>query len=108
MFLIGAAVAGFALVTLLLSVVIGAPLMIPTERVSPALGLPGVVPLGICLFGYLAGQLIAQQRRAKPRPPELVTRQLLTDLAFFTLFVVVVYLHFHIKMWMPILNSASA
>jgi mitochondrial fission protein ELM1 len=104
MLLISAAVAGFALVTLLLSVVIGAPLMIPTERVSPALGLPAAVPLGICFFGYLAGQLIAQQRRADPLPPELLTRQLLTDLAFFTLFVVVIYLHFHIKMWMPILN----
>jgi hypothetical protein len=102
--LIGATVAGFALVTFLLSVVIGAPLMIPTERVSPALGLPAAVPLGVALFGYLASQLVVQQRRAKRRQPEFLTRQLLTDLTFLTLFAAVIYLHFHIKMWIPVVN----
>ncbi len=102
--LIGWAVAGFGFFTLLLSALIGAPLMVPTERVSPALGLPAAVPLGIGLLGYLATQLVAQQWRTEPRPPELLARHLLADIAFLTLFIIVVYFHFHIKMWIPLLN----
>ena len=101
---LGAGVLAFALVTLLLSALSGAPLMVPRERVSPALGVPAAAPLGLGLLGYLAVQLAVQRWRRAPRSRAVLGRQIATDLVFLGLLVVVTYFHFHIKMWLPVLS----
>jgi hypothetical protein len=95
----------FALATLALSLVTGAPLVLPTERVSPALGIPAIVPVLAAAGGYLVAQAVRFLWR--PRPGERwadVARAVATDFGFLSLFLAVTYLHFHIKTWMPLVN----
>ncbi|HZC14458.1 MAG TPA: ELM1/GtrOC1 family putative glycosyltransferase, partial [Thermoleophilaceae bacterium] len=103
MFLV-AAVLGFAAITALLALAIDAPFVVPTERVSPALGVPAAVPLGLSLLVYLGSQIAAAALRADGRGRGDVLRNTATDLFFIGIFVVVIYFHFHIKTWMPLIN----
>ncbi len=102
---LGAAAIGFGVITVLLALASGAPFVIPGERVSPALGLSPALPPAIALAGWLLGQLISWQAGAGGRDGDRLAQRLATDLAYIMLFVVVIYLHFHIKMWMPLLNA---
>jgi mitochondrial fission protein ELM1 len=101
---LGGAVFVFVLVTLALSLISGAPLTLPTERVSPALGVSATAPLAVGLLGYAALRLVSELRRRTQRQPRDLARQIVIDLVYLALFVVVTYCHFHIKMWMPLLN----
>lgn len=103
-FLLGAFLL-FALMTLLLSWLTGAPFTLPTERVSPALGIPAIVPVLAAGGGYLLAQIVRHLWR--PRPGERwadVARLAAVDLGFVGLFLAVTYLHFHLKTWMPLVN----
>ena len=100
---LGAAVVGFGIVTALLALACGAPFVIPGERVSPALGVPPALPLEIGVLGWLAGQLVGWKLRS--RNGSLLLPRITTDATYIILFVVVIYFHFHIKMWMPLLNA---
>jgi hypothetical protein len=95
----------FALATVLLGRLTGAPFVLPTERVSPALGIPAIVPVAVAGIGYLLAQ--AARQALWPRPGQGwagTLRLALGDLAFIGLFLAVTYLHFHIKTWMPLVN----
>jgi hypothetical protein len=95
----------FALATVGLSWLTGAPFMLPTERTSPALGVPATVPVACAGVGYLAAQIGRSVLR--PRPGEdrrAILRLVVTDLSFILAFMSVVCLHFHIKTWMPLVH----
>jgi hypothetical protein len=95
---------GFAAITALIAYASGLPFVLPTERVSPALGVSPELPLLIAVLGYLACQVInAKWRQHESRKIQLL-RRISTDLFYIMLFVIVIYFHFHLKMWMPLLN----
>ncbi len=102
---LGAAAIAFGVITALLSLASGAPFVIPSDHVSPALGLRPAVPLEIALAGCLLGQLIGWRMGAGGRDFDQLLQRITTDLAYVILFVVIVYFHFHLKMWMSLLNS---
>ena len=100
---LGATVLGFVIVTALLALAIGAPFVLPGERVSPALGTSPALPLQIGVAGWLIGQLL--RWRLSGRDANQLGQRLATDGTYLLMFVVVLYCHFHIKMWMPLLNG---
>ena len=99
-----AVVLGFGVITVMLALASGAPFVIPGAGVSPALGVPAALPLEIGVLGWLAGQLVSWKYGAAARDGSQLSQQLTTDVVYILLFVVVIYCHFHIKMWMPLLN----
>jgi hypothetical protein len=95
----------YALVCVLLGRIVGAPFVVPAERISPALGLPAAVPVGVAGAGYVALQIARRTvDRHRGHDVDGIARVVATDLAFLLLFVGIVYLHFHIKTWMPLLR----
>jgi hypothetical protein len=101
---VGAAALVFAAITVLLSLASGAPFVIPIERVSPALGLRPALPLEIAVIGCLAGQIAGWKLSDGARDGSQLLQRAALDLTYIMLFVFVIYFHFHIKMWMPLLN----
>ncbi len=93
----------FASITALISRVGGCPFVLPAERVSPALGINPALPLQIAIVGYLASQVL-KVRWQQFQSSQKLSRCLSTDFYYILIFVVVVYFHFHLKMWMPVLN----
>jgi hypothetical protein len=100
-----AAVLGFGVIAALLALVSGAPFVIPSGGVSPALGVPAALPLEIGVLGWLGGQFISWKFGGAARDGSQLLQRITTDMTYIMLFVVVIYFHFHIKMWMPLLNS---
>ena len=96
---------GFALVVVPLGLSAGAELLFPSERVSRALGFSAALPLGLGLFGYLATQgfFVALGRK---KPSKALLREAGNDMTLLVLFVIITYLHFNLKMWMPVINPA--
>ncbi len=97
--------AGFALVVVPLGLSAGAELLFPSERVSRALGFSAALPLGLGLFGYLATQGIFVALGRK-KPSKALLREAASDMTLLVLFVIITYLHFNLKMWMPVINPA--
>jgi len=95
----------FAAVTALISRASGFPFVLPTERVSPALGINPALPLLVAVIGYLASQVVKVQRQQHQSNQIQLSRWLSTDFYYILIFVIVIYFHFHLKMWMPVLNS---
>ena len=102
---LAATTAVFGVVTALLALAIGAPFVIPVDHVSPALGLRPAVPLEIALAGGFVGQIVGWKLSDGGRDYNQLVRRVSTDLVYITLFMIVIYFHFHLKMWMPLLNS---
>jgi hypothetical protein len=102
---LAAAILGFGIVTVLLALASGVPFVIPGESVSPALGVPPALPLEIGVLGWLGGQVVGWKLRARVRGDDDLLQRLATDATYIMMFVVVIYFHFHIKMWMPVVNS---
>lgn len=102
----GLAFAAFLLSALALSALTGAPFTAPTENVSRAIGVSYIVPFAIGITGYLAVQFAAHFRAPGVLSLRTRLRNVMADSYFLILFVAVIYLHFHIKMWMPLVNPA--
>lgn len=90
----------------LFSRAIGAPFVMPRGE-SPALGTNFSVPLVAALVGYAVLQIGARATTARRPEGERWSRRALIDSYLLALFTLVVYVHFHIKMWIPLLNSQS-
>ncbi len=97
--------AGFALVVVPLGLSAGAELRLPSERVSIVLGFSAAMPLGLGLLCYLSiqGLRLALGRKDYSRT---ILRDAANDLSLLALFVIIMYLHFNLKMWMPVINPA--
>jgi hypothetical protein len=103
---LGLATLGFMAIVLLLSLISGAPFVAPTESVSPAIGMNYTVPLAVTLAGYAAAQIVYQRLGGGGRGSKARLREIVVDGYLIGLFVVIMFGHFHLKMWMPIINSA--
>ncbi|UCH75444.1 MAG: phosphatase PAP2 family protein [Rhodospirillales bacterium] len=95
--------AGFGLVVTGLGWLIGVPLAAPTERVSLALGLNAGVPILLGFLGYGLARTVnmAATRRLALAP---VGRAAAVDATVFVTVILVMYFHFNLKMWVPLIN----
>ncbi len=98
------AVLGFTAVGLALSRAIGVPLGIPGGGDIPGLGTSIWVPPLLAALGYLAVQLAARLLDRRPVPAREIAARALTDYFLLALFILVIVVHFNIKMWVPVIN----
>lgn len=102
---IGLAVGAFVAIAAMISGATGVPFTVPTEEESRALKVHYLVPLFVGLAGYALLWAVSRWLPAnRGRRRGLTTGEILSDLYFLALFVVVMYVHFHLKMWMVVLN----
>lgn len=102
--IVGAAFLCFAAIAVILSFVSGAPFVPPTEKISYAIGYSYFIPFAIGAGGYLVLQTILTLFGIAHYTLEERIRHVLADSYFLAIFAAVIYLHFHIKMWMPLIN----
>jgi hypothetical protein len=104
---LGAAIAVtllFSLTVLGIAAVFGAPLTLPRERVSAALGQNAVLPVlvAMTLYSLLRGYKVLTGRR-DPRDPPLL-QAMAVDGTLMALFLVTTYFHFSLKTWVQVIN----
>lgn len=97
-------VAVFSVVALALAAVYGAPLSLPRERVSAALGFSAVLPVAIAIGLYVVlrffkAALGKQNAEALPLPKAIAV-----DLTLMVLFLIATYFHFSLKTWTHVIN----
>ena len=97
---------GFLAFAVLLSRAIGAPFVVPRGS-SPALGTNFSAPLVAALLGYALLQIASRLAASRAGRRLDWTGHLRDDFYLLAMFVLVVYVHFHIKMWVPLLNPRS-
>ena len=102
---IGLASLAFLVVACAFSAITGAPFTVPTERMSRAIGVHYMVPFAIAIVGYCIAQALHISVRYRSQSVSSLKTKILSDIYFMILFVIVIYLHFHVKMWMPLINS---
>ncbi len=102
----GAIVLAFAVTVLALGAAVGAPLVIPDARVSIVLGINVALPLALAMSAYLFTQSFLILLRKTERSPGVILRTLGHDMILLGSFVLVTYLHFNLKMWIPLINPA--
>lgn len=97
--------AGFGTLVTVTGLIVGVPLAAPTERVSLALGLNAGVPV---LLGFAAYSLAQFVNMAMTRRFAIarIGRAAAVDATVFVTFVLVMYFHFNLKMWVPLINGA--
>jgi hypothetical protein len=96
----------FGLLVAAISQIIGTPLNLPDERVSLVLGINVVVPLGLAITCYLVTQGILILRGKAKRSHRQILGDMANDLILVGLYVGANYLHFNLKMWVPLINPA--
>lgn len=101
---IAAVFLGFAAATLAMALLFGLSFVAPTESVSRAIGVHYAVPFAVGVAGYAIVQLVLKLSGSVPASTEDWRQAVSFDGFYLLLFVLVIYLHFHIKMWMPIIN----
>ena len=102
----GTTTALFALVVVTISLVIGTPLNPPDERISVVLGINIGIPLGLAMLSYLATQAVLIVLGRGERSGRRILGDLTNDMFLLALFVAANYLHFNLKMWIPLINPA--
>lgn len=90
-----------ALITLGLSVWLGTPFVIPDERIRIYLGFRYAVPVAMAGI-FFALPLLVRRQRGADIPS--IAREMGWSAAFVAIFTAVMWLHFHIKMWIPLIN----
>lgn len=95
--------AGFGLLVTLIGLAIGVPLAPPSERVSLALGFNVALPVLLGFTGYTLAQAV---NMAVTRRLDFgrVGRAAAVDATVFVAFGLIVYFHFNLKMWIPLIN----
>ena len=96
----------FGLLVAAISQIIGTPLNLPDERVSLVLGINIVGPLGLAITCYLVTQGILILRGKSKRSHQQILGDMANDLILIGLYVAANYLHFNLKMWVPLINPA--
>ncbi len=95
----------FGLLVAAISQIIGTPLNLPDDRVSLVLGINVVVPLGLAITCYLVTQGVLILRGRAKRSRRQILGDMANDLILVGLYVAANYLHFNLKMWVPLINS---
>lgn len=99
-----AVVAIFSLTILTFAAAYGAPLTLPRERMSIALGYSAVVPVAGAMVLYVALRLGRRLMRRSVRDEAPLLRLLATDLTLMGLFILATYFHFSFKTWVQVIN----
>ncbi len=97
---------GFVAIAEVFSRAIGAPFVVPRGE-SPAIGINFSWPVIAALTGYATLQVYARVRGSVHEARGAWIRNVVTDLYLTALFIVVIYIHFHVKMWIPLINPRS-
>lgn len=94
----------FSLAVLAFAVAYDAPLLVPRERMSAALGYNAVFPVvsAVGLYVGLRSYRRLIGRRLPAEPP--LFRLVATDLVLMALFLVTTYFHFSFKTWVQVIN----
>ncbi|MGF1629417.1 MAG: phosphatase PAP2 family protein [Kiloniellaceae bacterium] len=101
-----AIVALFSTLVLILAAVYGAPLSLPRERVSIALGYSAVLPVGAAIAIYSVLRLLRSLTRRSSTSGPTLLQMVATDLTLMTLFLVATYFHFSLKTWVQVINPS--
>ncbi len=96
----------FAVTVMVIGWAIGGELRIPSERISMALGVNAAMPVAFAMIAYTMVHLTPIVLGKTRRLPEHFLRNLGYDFTLLCIFVVVVYLHFNLKMCIPVINPA--
>ncbi|GAB4392457.1 MAG: hypothetical protein Tsb0032_08130 [Kiloniellaceae bacterium] len=99
-------VAVFSFISLALAALYGAPLSIPRERVSAALGFSAVLPVAIAIGLYVilrTAKVALGKQDAKTLP---LFQAIAIDLTLMVLFLVATYFHFSLKTWVQVINPS--
>lgn len=90
-----------AVITVGFSYWLGTPFVIPDERIRIYLGFRYAVPVAMAGI-FFALPLLVRRQRGDDVPS--LARELGWSAAFVGIFTGVMWLHFHIKMWVPLIN----
>ena len=94
----------FSLVVLAIAAIFGAPLTVPRERVSAALGLNAVLPVAFAMALYTALRFYKKLAgKQDPKDPPLL-QAIAVDMTLMGLFLVTTYFHFSLKTWVQVIN----
>jgi mitochondrial fission protein ELM1 len=94
----------FAAVVLCISMVIGARLTLPGSGKIPGLETNYWIPPVAAIVGYLFLQSATRYVGAHRRSWREISRHALDDYLLLFLFLLVVCIHFNLKMWIPLIN----
>jgi len=94
----------FGLLVVAISRIIGTPLNVPDDRVSLVLGINVVVPLGLAITCYLITQGVLFLRGQAKHSQRQILGNMANDLILIGLYIAATYLHFNLKMWVPLIN----
>ena len=99
-------VAAFSAIVLGIAAVYGAPLSMPRERISAALGLHAALPVAFAIVFYVALRAfkVLTGRQTAADPP--LARTIAVDMTLMALFITVTYFHFSLKTWVQVINPA--
>jgi hypothetical protein len=95
---------GFVAVGLLISEITGIPFTVPQPGKIPGLDANYWTPPIIAIASYLVLQLAARALSAEKRSWRDFARHGVQDYFLLGLFILVIYVHFNIKMWVPVIN----
>ncbi|MEQ8357718.1 MAG: phosphatase PAP2 family protein [Kiloniellaceae bacterium] len=94
----------FCITVLVIALVYKAPLSIPRERVSAALGLNAVLPVAFAMALYAGLRFYKSLTgRLDPKDPPLL-QAIAVDMTLMGLFLVTTYFHFSLKTWVQVIN----
>ncbi len=96
----------FGLLVAVIAQIIRTPLNMPDERISIVIGINIVGPLGLAIACYLITQGVLILRGKAKRSRQQILDDMANDLILIGLYVVANYLHFNLKMWVPLINPA--
>ena len=99
-----AAIGVFLLAAIGISEATGAPFVFPTEKASPATGTHFMLPIVITAAVYLVVHAMVRLLQRGRAPIGTFIGNAAYDLFMLALFVFVMTVHFHLKMWMPIVH----
>lgn len=107
MLVITLVVLGFFAIALAIASAYGIRFTAPRPGKIPGLDANYWVPPIFAAIAYLAIQLIARQLARSARPSwAAFGRRIFDDYYLLVLFIFVIYVHFNIKMWIPVVNPA--
>lgn len=99
-----ACAAMFGLLGIMFYLLAGVPFVMPTEQESPAIGAHFLVPVGVTVAGYFVVVALSHVSGRYRRSLGGWARAAAIDGLLIATFILVMYVHFHIKMWMPVIN----
>lgn len=94
----------FSLTVLAIAAVYGAPLNVPRERISVALGYSAVLPVVAAIVLYVTMRLLHALILRRTDELKRLFQMIGTDLTLMGLFLLATYFHFSLKTWVQLIN----